>query len=103
MGLDVGAGFFFPEIQMAQDVPDPQDQPHLPTGQSCSAARPVARCGMSQRVAGDGYLGEFTYMVECIRKKTPPAIVTGADGASAVEICEAKEKSIKTGQIVSLN
>jgi len=52
---------------------------------------------------GDGYIGELSYMLECIRKKTPPSIVTGRDGASAVEICEAEEKSIKTGQVVKLN
>jgi len=50
---------------------------------------------------GDGYIGELRYMVECIRKKTPPTVVTGRDGASAVEICEAEEKSIKTGKVVS--
>jgi len=51
---------------------------------------------------GDGYLGELRYMVECIRKNTPPTIVTGRDGASAVEICEAEEKSIQTGEVVAL-
>jgi predicted dehydrogenase len=51
---------------------------------------------------GDGYLGELSYIVECIRQRTPPSIVTARDGASAVEICEAEEESIRTGQIVSL-
>jgi predicted dehydrogenase len=51
---------------------------------------------------GDGYLGELSYMVECIRTKTPPNTVTARDGASAVEICEAEEESIRTGQIVAL-
>lgn len=52
---------------------------------------------------GDGYIGELSYMIECIRKKTPPTIVTAQDGASAVEICEAEEESIKTAKIVELD
>ena len=50
----------------------------------------------------DGYIGELSYMVECIRRKMPPTIVTGRDGASAVEICEAEEQSIKIGGVVAL-
>lgn len=52
---------------------------------------------------GDGYLGELTHMVESVRNGRPPTVVTPRDGASAVEICEAEEKSIQTGQIVSLS
>ncbi len=55
-----------------------------------------------QLPAGDGYLGELRYMVECIRAHQPPTIVTARDGASAVEICEAEEQSIRSGQIVRL-
>lgn len=51
---------------------------------------------------GDGYLGELSYMIDCIRANQAPSIVTGGDGASAVEICEAEGKSIETGQIVAL-
>ncbi|MBI5394369.1 MAG: Gfo/Idh/MocA family oxidoreductase [Verrucomicrobia bacterium] len=51
---------------------------------------------------GDGYIGELSHMVESIRANKPPTIVTGRDGLSAVEICEAEEKSIQTGQIVPL-
>jgi predicted dehydrogenase len=51
---------------------------------------------------GDGYIGELTHMVECIRANKPPTVVTPRDGASAVEICEAEEKSIQTGQVVPL-
>ncbi len=50
----------------------------------------------------DGYVGELTHMVESILKGTPPSTVTGADGCSAVEICEAEEQSVKTGQVVKL-
>ncbi|MDD4870233.1 MAG: Gfo/Idh/MocA family oxidoreductase [Kiritimatiellae bacterium] len=51
---------------------------------------------------GDGYIGELSHMVECINTKRPPSIVTARDGQSAVEICEAEEKSIKTGKLVRL-
>jgi predicted dehydrogenase len=50
----------------------------------------------------DGYEVELRHMIESIQKGTPPSIVTAADGLSAVEICEAEEKSIKTGALVSL-
>jgi predicted dehydrogenase len=40
--------------------------------------------------------------VECIREGRPPQVVTAADGASAVEICEAEEQSIRTRSVVAL-
>jgi predicted dehydrogenase len=51
---------------------------------------------------GDGYLGETRYFIECIQRGVAPSVVTAADGLSAVEICEAEEKSIRTGAVVSL-
>lgn len=51
---------------------------------------------------GDGYLGELSYMIQCIADGHPPTTVTARDGASAVEICEAEGESIRTGQIVTL-
>jgi predicted dehydrogenase len=51
---------------------------------------------------GDGYLGELAYMIDCIVNAQAPAIVTGQDGASAVEICEAEGESIRTGRIIAL-
>jgi len=50
----------------------------------------------------DGYGGELRHMIQAIQTGTPPAIVTAEDGLSAVEICEAEEKSVKTGRIVAL-
>ena len=50
----------------------------------------------------DGYLGELKYMLECVRSGTPPSTVTPQDGASAVEICEAEERSVNSRKIVSL-
>jgi hypothetical protein len=51
---------------------------------------------------GDGYLGELNYFVECIRTGTAPTVVTAADGAAAVALCEAEAASIRSGQIVTL-
>ena len=51
---------------------------------------------------GDGYLGELSYMINCIANRTVPSTVTGRDGASAVEICEAEGQSIQSGKIVAL-
>jgi predicted dehydrogenase len=50
----------------------------------------------------DGYVMELRHMIESIQNGTPPAIVTAADGLSAVEICEAEERSVKTGAVVKL-
>jgi predicted dehydrogenase len=50
----------------------------------------------------DGYGGELRHMVQAIQNAKPPTVVTAQDGLSAVEICEAEEKSVRTGQVVSL-
>jgi predicted dehydrogenase len=51
---------------------------------------------------GDGYAGELQHMVDSISQGRPPSIVTARDGVGSVEICEAEEKSIQTGQPVAL-
>jgi len=51
---------------------------------------------------GDGYVGELKHLLESIRAGRPPTVVTAQDGQSAIEICEAEERSVKTGQIVQL-
>jgi predicted dehydrogenase len=50
----------------------------------------------------DGYVGELQHMLDAVCSGRPPRVVTAQDGASAVEICEAEERSVKSGQIVSL-
>ena len=71
-----------------------------------TAALRVFQQGRETRVIevapGDGYLAELSYMIQCIRDGQAPAIVTGGDGASAVEICEAEGESIRSGKIVAL-
>lgn len=51
----------------------------------------------------DGYVGELRHMIEAIAAGRPPSVVTADDGLSAVEICEAEERSVKTGQWVTLD
>lgn len=50
----------------------------------------------------DGYVGELQHAVEAVRAGQPPTLVTPQDGMSAVEICEAEEQSIRTGESVAL-
>jgi len=49
---------------------------------------------------GDGYVGELRHMLESIEAGRPPSIVTGEDGLNAVALCEAEERSIRTGELV---
>jgi predicted dehydrogenase len=50
----------------------------------------------------DGYGEEVRYVVECARLGKAPSTVIGLDGLTALEICEAEEKSLKTGQVVEV-
>ncbi|MBI4622363.1 MAG: Gfo/Idh/MocA family oxidoreductase [Verrucomicrobia bacterium] len=50
----------------------------------------------------DGYIGELSHMVESLQQGTRPTIVTIQDGLSAVEICDAEERSVQSGQVVKV-
>jgi len=50
----------------------------------------------------DGYSNEIRYFVDAVRNHAPPATVTALDGFTALQICEAEEKSVRTGQVVRL-
>ncbi|MCI0535067.1 MAG: Gfo/Idh/MocA family oxidoreductase [Verrucomicrobiales bacterium] len=50
----------------------------------------------------DGYVRELSHMLESIRAGEPPTVVTAEDAVSAVEICEAEERSIREGRPVQL-
>ena len=50
----------------------------------------------------DGYVGELSYFIDCIRQGRQPTTVTAQDGLGSVEICEAEERSVREGQKVSL-
>ena len=60
------------------------------------AARVVKPAG------GDGYSGELSYMLEAVLTGKAPKVVTAQDALSAVEICEAEAKSVKTGKVVAV-
>jgi predicted dehydrogenase len=50
----------------------------------------------------DGYVGELQYLLDCIHNGVAPRVMTAQHGLSAVEICEAEERSVRSGQMVSL-
>ena len=50
----------------------------------------------------DGFLGELSYFVECVKTGTRPARVTAEDAVMGLAIIEAEKKSIQTGQTVYL-
>jgi predicted dehydrogenase len=50
----------------------------------------------------DGYSAEIGYFVECVASRRRPTIVTAHDGMTALEICEAEEKSLRSGAVVRL-
>jgi predicted dehydrogenase len=52
--------------------------------------------------AGDGYAMELQYILECVSQRRAPKVVTALDGMTALEICEAEEQSVRSGQLVNL-
>jgi len=50
----------------------------------------------------DGYAMEVRHMVDCVAAGRRPEIVTASAGVAALELCEAEEKSIRTGRMVAL-
>jgi predicted dehydrogenase len=50
----------------------------------------------------DGYVGELRHFIECVENGKQPSVVTVRDALSAVEICEAEEKSVLTRRAVTL-
>jgi predicted dehydrogenase len=50
----------------------------------------------------DGYHEEIRYFVNCIAQGVKPSVVTPQDGLTALEICAAEEKSVRTGLAVKL-
>jgi predicted dehydrogenase len=48
--------------------------------------------------AGDGYMGELRYFLDCIAEHRKPSVVTLEDAVSALRICEAESASIETGR-----
>ncbi len=52
--------------------------------------------------APDGYVGQIAYFAKCIREGRAPSMVTAADGAGSVELCEAAGRSIESCEIVAV-
>ena len=50
----------------------------------------------------DGYVGELRHIAEAVAKGTKPSILTPQDGVNSLRVCEAEEKSVQTGQIVTI-
>jgi predicted dehydrogenase len=50
----------------------------------------------------DGYAGEIAYFLDCVAQRRAPQTVVAADGVAALELCEAEEKSVRSGLPVSL-
>ena len=51
---------------------------------------------------GDGYDAEVGHFVDCVVRGEKPEIVTARDAVMALEICEAEEKSVRTGRPVKI-
>jgi predicted dehydrogenase len=66
----------------------------------------VIEHGKSPRVVAfkgpDGYGAEINYIVKCVQTGNAPKVVTARDGQTALEICEAEEKSVRTGAVAKL-
>ena len=71
-----------------------------------SAALRVAAAGQKPQTVklenGDGYDAEIRYFVDCVARGRKPEIVTAHDAVTALEICAAEEKSVRTGRPVKI-
>lgn len=50
----------------------------------------------------DGYVQELEHIFNAIQSGKPPTVVTMADGLAAIQICEAEERSIKSGTVMTI-
>ena len=48
----------------------------------------------------DGYVGELSYFLECVKTKTKPMRVTADDAVTGLTIIEAEKRSAESGQVV---
>jgi predicted dehydrogenase len=48
----------------------------------------------------NGYVGEMSYFLECVKTNTRPQRVTADDAVMGLQIVEAEKKSVETGQVV---
>ena len=52
---------------------------------------------------GDGYIGEIRHFIESIQAGRAPTLVTPADAALSIEVCEAEERSALNGETIVLS
>ena len=71
-----------------------------------AAALRVDEVGKKSRTikleSGDGYDAEIRYFVDCVVRGKRPDLVTARDAVTALDICEAEEKSVRTGVVVKI-
>jgi len=71
-----------------------------------AAALRVDEVGKKSRIVkldkGDGYDAEIRYFVDCVARGRKPEVVTARDAMTALEICEAEEKSMRANRLVKL-
>lgn len=71
-----------------------------------TAALRVDEAGKKSRAikleSGDGYDAEIRHFVDCVLSGKGPKIVTTRDAVTALEICEAEEKSVRMGRPVKI-
>ncbi len=51
----------------------------------------------------DGYTRELAHLLDSIRMRRRPTVVTADDGVAAVELCEAEERSIRSQKVVAFS
>ena len=64
--------------------------------------RPGKKAVTVKLAAGDGYAAEIRYFVDCVARGRAPAVVNAQDAVTALAICEAEEKSVLGGKLISL-
>ena len=57
------------------------------------------KSGPVEHAKHDGYLGEISYFLECVKTRTAPERVTAEDGVMGLTIAEAEKRSIQSGRI----
>jgi predicted dehydrogenase len=50
----------------------------------------------------DGFIGELTYFLECVKSGTKPTHVTGDDAVEGLKIIEAEKRSVASGKVESV-
>ena len=50
----------------------------------------------------DGYVGEIAHLSECISEGLTESGIPPEDGVTAIQICEAEERSVRSGEVIAL-